>query len=43
MGNFDIVLALSRLALNGDAARCEHQIARLRDRDERDSDHAPYA
>ena len=31
MDNFDIVLALSRMALNGDEERVAHQIARLRD------------
>ena len=30
MDNFDIVLALSRMALNGDEERVAHQIARLR-------------
>ena len=31
MENFDIVLALSRMALNGDEEKIAHQIARLRD------------
>src|SRR5262245_50401199 len=31
MEHFDIILALSRMALNGDDKRVEHQIGRLRD------------
>lgn len=31
MDNFDIILTLSRIALNGDEERVAHQIARLRD------------